>query len=45
MREWLSGMRGDDFDPDAFDLREANNRLGRIRPRLLDERRNVHLFT
>ena len=44
MMEWLSGMRGDDFDPDAFDPRQANERLARIRPWLLDDGRNARLF-
>ncbi|BBW97810.1 plasmid pRiA4b ORF-3 family protein [Geobacillus sp. FSL W8-0032] len=28
--EWLSDMKGDDFDPDAFDVEEANKRLAYI---------------
>ncbi|MCL5996518.1 MAG: plasmid pRiA4b ORF-3 family protein [Chloroflexi bacterium] len=41
---WLSGMRGDDFDPNVFDVDDVNRRLARIHPYVLDDGRNVHLF-
>ncbi|MBY6274106.1 MAG: plasmid pRiA4b ORF-3 family protein, partial [Bacillaceae bacterium] len=29
--DWMYDMKGEDFDPDAFDVEEANERLAYIR--------------